>query len=161
MNRRVRLPGIRVTRAVFCVTPALAAGALTLSAGGKTVDDATARIARLEGAVLAPCRYTEPVSRHQSEIAVKMRLEVTRWVAEGRTDPEILGAYVQRYGSNVLVDPRTRPGWWTPWVPCMAAILATGFGLGHARHWQAKPAPAAMADTGFELPAQPDCEVEE
>jgi hypothetical protein len=39
----------------------------------ETAEQQQARVDRLEHAVLAPCCYTEPVTIHQSEIAVKMR----------------------------------------------------------------------------------------
>ena len=44
-----------------------------------------------------------------------MRLEIARWVADGRSD-RALRTYVERYGRKVLVDPRTIPDWWTPWI---------------------------------------------
>ena len=141
----------------FGIALAIAAGILALPANSQNSEDPAARITRLEHAVLAPCCYTEPVAIHQSEIAVKMRVEIAKWVAGGRSDSDILGTYVERYGSKVLVDPRTRPGWWTPWIPWLAMILATAFGLWLVRHWQAKPASAAAA-TGLELPALPDFE---
>jgi len=99
------------------------------------------RVRRIEDAVLAPCCYAEPVSTHQSEIAVKMRIEIAKWVAEGRTDREILDTYVRRYGARVLVDPRTRPASWTPWVPWSVAVLAVVFGFWLLRRWRAKPLP--------------------
>ena len=85
------------------------------------------RVLRLENAVLAPCCYTEPVSRHQSEIAMKMWLEIARWVDEGRPDDEILATYVERYGSKVLVDPNTLPRDWSyqlPWLLSAVAAIA-------------------------------------
>jgi cytochrome c-type biogenesis protein CcmH/NrfF len=94
---------------------------------GQTPEDGKARIARLEKAVLAPCCYTEPVSHHQSNVALKMSLEIARSVQLGKSDQEILGAFVERYGARVLVDSRTLPSWWTTWVPwsvLMVAIVA-------------------------------------
>ena len=52
----------------------------------ETAEQRQARVDHLEHAVLAPCCYTEPVAIHQSEIAVKMRLEIVKWVAMGRPD---------------------------------------------------------------------------
>ena len=97
--------------AVFYV--ALVVGMAT-AAHAESQKEQEARIARLQDAVLAPCCYTEPVSRHQSEIALKMRIEIAKWVSAGKTDREILGAYIDLYGSKVLVDPRSKPGAWTP-----------------------------------------------
>jgi len=107
-------------------------------------------VQRIEGAVLALCCYTEPVSRHQSEIAFKMRIEIAKWVAEGRTDQEIPDIYVRRYGSKVLVDPRTFPAWWTPWVPWFIVILAVVSGFWILRRWHAKPLPAALPPLGHD-----------
>ena len=120
------------------------AGLVAFSAAGEAPFEQKARVQQLENAVLAPCCYTEPVSRHQSEIAVKMRIEIAKWVAEGRTDQEILDTHVRQYGRKVLVDPRTIPGWWTPWVPWLIVILGVVFGFWLLRRWHARPVAAAL-----------------
>ena len=51
-------------------------GVFALAAAAKTADDQKAKAQRIEDALLAPWCYAEPVSRHRSEIAVKMRLEI-------------------------------------------------------------------------------------
>jgi cytochrome c-type biogenesis protein CcmH/NrfF len=89
----------------------------------KTAELPQARVNRLEHAVLAPCCYTESVAIHQSEIALKMRLEIAKWVAVGKSDQEILDTYAGLYGSKVLVDPRTMPRGWTPFFPWLVLIL--------------------------------------
>ncbi len=116
------------------------------------------RIRHLEKAILAPCCYTETVGQHQSEIAVQMRIEIAKWVEQGRTDEEILDAYAKRYGDKVLVDPNTIPKEWTLVVPWTAASLG---GLGAAwmlRRWcAARLAQAAPSDAGGGiLPDIPD-----
>lgn len=153
---------IQIDPTAFGVALAIGIGiaAFALPASGQAVGDVRARIARLQDAVLAPCCYTEPVSRHQSEIAIKMRLEITKWVAEGRSDREILGAYVQRYGAKVLVDPRTRPAWWMPWIPWSVLILAMAFGYWLLWVWHAKPVPA-LSVAGTQPSALPDFEYED
>lgn len=111
----------------------------------ETAEQQQARIKRLEGAVLAPCCYTQPVSIHESEIAIKMRLEIAKWVAAGKTDQEILDTYVQRYGANVLVDPRTLPREWMQWVPWLVLVVGLVVGLWVLRRWRSRQAlqPAA------------------
>lgn len=108
-----------------------------------------ARIERLEAAVLAPCCYTQTVALHQSEIAVKMRLEIERWVQEGRADDEILATYAKQYGGKVLVDPDTLPRGWMLLVPWAIVGLAT---LGAAwivwRWHKRRPATGAVAGAG-------------
>ncbi len=132
--------------ALILITAGAGVSAPPVTAG--TAEDQRARVQRIEDSVLAPCCYTEPVSHHQSEVAVKMRIEIAKWVAEGRTDQEILGTYVQQYGSRVLVDPRTIPGWWTPWVPWLAVIFGVGFGCWLLMRWRAKLPPEASSLPG-------------
>jgi cytochrome c-type biogenesis protein CcmH len=135
------------TRAVLLLSAliALPVGA----APAETSGEQQARVQRIEDAVLAPCCYAEPVSRHQSEIAVRMRLEITKWVAAGKTDQEILDAYVQRYGAKVLVDPRMKPGPWTHSVPWLALAAGTAFTIWLLRRWRSgpMPAPSSSAET--------------
>ena len=95
------------------------------------------RIQRLEKAVLAPCCYTETVGQHQSEIAVQMRVEIAKWVAQGRSDEEILDTYAQRYGAKVLVDPNTIPKGWTLVVPWTVAGLGMLGGAWMLWRWRA------------------------
>ena len=106
----------------------------------ETPEEQKARVERIEDAVLAPCCYTEPVSRHQSEIAVKMRLEIAKWVAMGKTDQEILDAYAAQYGRKVLVDPRTLPRPWMQWVPWLALLAGLVAGVGVLHRWRSRPA---------------------
>jgi cytochrome c-type biogenesis protein CcmH len=91
-------------------------------AGG--VQDAAevqARVDLLERSLLAPCCYKEPISRHHSDIATKMKMEVARWVAEGKSDEEILGTYRERYGVRVVIPPEPDPSAWIRIVPWLAA----------------------------------------
>ena len=150
-----------VSFAVLPIALAISAGALAPPANREAQDDQSARIARLEDAVLAPCCYTEPVSKHQSEIALKMRIEIAKWVVAGRTDREILGTYVNLYGAKVLVDPRTKPEWWTPWIPWLTVILAMALGFWMLREWRTKPVAAVAQATGPELSVLPDFEEDE
>jgi len=137
------------------------AGVFAFPVTAETPAEQKARAQRIQDAVLAPCCYAEPVSRHQSEVAVKMRIEIAKWVEEGKTDQEILDTYVQQYGSKVLVDPRTIPGWWTPWVPWLVAIFAIGLGFWLLRRWRAKALTAALHSPGPEVAALPDFDDEE
>ena len=132
------------------------AGVLVSLAPAETPAEQKARVQRIEDLVLAPCCYTEPVSRHQSEIAVKMRIEIAKWVAGGKTDQEILGTYVRQYGAKVLVDPRTTPRWWTPLVPWLVAIFAVAFGFWLLRRWHAKMPPAAPFSPSPDVAVPPD-----
>jgi cytochrome c-type biogenesis protein CcmH len=79
-----------------------------------------ARVERLEGMVLAPCCYAEPVSIHRSDVALQMKVEIANWVREGKSDDEILGEYKRRYGSRVLIEPEGAVWWWVNLIPGVA-----------------------------------------
>ena len=127
---------------------------LPLLALAEPAEQAQARIDRLEHAVLAPCCYTESVAIHQSEIALKMRLEIAKWVAAGKSDQEILNTYAGLYGSEVLVDPRTMPRGWTPFFPWLVLILGVFLVAWLLKRWRAAPKTAtALSPTeGVNLP---------
>lgn len=117
------------------ISKAMLAGALAVLpflAYGGAAEQQRRQTERLEKAVLAPCCYREPVARHQSEIAVKMRLEIAKWVEQGRTDQEILDTYAKLYGAKVLVDPATAPKEWSylvPWAMVVLGMIGAGLML--------------------------------
>jgi cytochrome c-type biogenesis protein CcmH len=119
---------IQIWLGVIAVLPVLAYGS--------GPQEQRARIQRLEKAVLAPCCYTETVGQHQSEIAIKMRVEIANWVEQGRTDEEILDTYAKRYGAKVLVDPNTIPKGWTLVVPWAVAGLGAFGAAGMLWRWR-------------------------
>lgn len=103
------------------------------SAGGETQQ---ARILRLQGTLLAPCCYSEPVSRHQSEVARKMRAEITEWVAQGRSDREILDTYKQLYGTRVLIEPEGAQRWLVYTIPALVGLLGLALTANLLRKWR-------------------------
>ena len=131
---------------------------LPILAAAAASDQKQARIARLERRVLAPCCYTESVAIHQSEIAMKMRLEISKWVEQGTTDEEILGTYVARYGNKVLIDPATAPKEWSYLVPWIVAVLGMGAAAAMLWRWRvARLRPASASNTpDVALPDVPD-----
>lgn len=132
----------------------LMAVALGCAQAGAVAENRQDRVLRLQNAVLAPCCYTEPVATHQSEIALKMRLEIARLADEGRSDDEIIGQYVRQYGARILVDPRTRPQPWslvTPWAVLAAGTLGLMFLIHRWRRRALAVQQAAAANEG-ELP---------
>jgi len=132
---------------------------LPLLAFAETAEQPQARVDRLEHAVLAPCCYTESVAIHQSEIAVKMRLEIAKWVAAGRSDREIIDTYVGLYGSKVLVDPRTLPRGWMPFFPWLVLILGMFLVVWLLKRWRAAPR-IATASFNTEVLNLPDVDDE-
>jgi formate-dependent nitrite reductase complex subunit NrfG len=115
---------------------------LLVTASAEAAETAAQRKARaeaLQSSLLAPCCYKEPVSRHQSEIAVKMQVEIARWVDEGRSDAEIVQTYKQLYGDKVY-SPPPKLGLWVYLVPWL--VLLAG-GVVAVRWMRARLAPAS------------------
>jgi cytochrome c-type biogenesis protein CcmH/NrfF len=78
-----------------------------------------------------------------------MRLEIAKWVEEGKTDDEILATYAKQYGNKVLVDPNTLPRSWMLLVPWAIVGLATLGAAWIVWRWQARRLiPVAPPDAG-------------
>jgi cytochrome c-type biogenesis protein CcmH/NrfF len=144
------MPNFPATLLVWCAV----AGSAVAGDNGSS-----ARIQGLENALLAPCCYEEPVARHQSEIAVKMRLEIAEWVRQGFTDEEILGRYASRYGSRILADPATRPKDWSylmPWTMIITAAIGVCLLIWRWRRRSALARSAAVGATDSPVPLDLD-----
>ena len=82
---------------------------------------------RVEGKLLAPCCYAQPVSQHMSEVAEQMREDITAMVAAGQDDNEIIGHYKSEYGERILVVPDGKTGtilFVLPTALCLLSIVA-------------------------------------
>jgi cytochrome c-type biogenesis protein CcmH/NrfF len=102
-----------------------------------------ARIKRLQNALLAPCCYSEPVAKHQSDVARKMRAEIAESVAQGRSDRQILDAYKERYGARVLIEPEGAQRWWVYTIPVLAVLAGLTLTAALLRKWRANAIAAA------------------
>ena len=89
-----------------------------------------------------------------------MRIEIAKWVATGKTDEEILNAYVQQYGSKELVDPRTRAALVDSWIPWLTLVLGVVLALWILKRWRSTLPPPA-SPSGSEYPALQDIEIED
>lgn len=130
----------------------LAAGALLCALGVADAETSKERVERLQNSLLAPCCFAEPVGRHQSEPAVKMRLEIARLAADGKSDEEIIGLYVREFGEKILVNPRSRPGGWSlaaPWA--LTALGAAGVSA-LIWKWRRQAATATAGGPPVDLP---------
>ena len=91
----------------ICMVPLLAMLWLAAALGA---DDAQVdkKAREIEGNLIAPCCWTQPVSEHYSEIAEKIRKEVHEMVAADRSRDEILDYFVAQYGERILAAPRAK-----------------------------------------------------
>jgi len=104
------------------------------------------RARKIESELIAPCCWTQPVSQHYSEVSTQIRAEVRQMLAAGRSEPEILQAYVGRYGERILASPPSRGfnrlAYILPWAFLTLGAVALLLIL---RAWRPKAAvPAAV-----------------
>jgi cytochrome c-type biogenesis protein CcmH len=79
--------------------------ALADNGGMKAADSVEDRALRLETRLVAPCCFRQVLSMHDSDAARSMKEEVRRELEAGRSEEEILRAYVDRYGIQILSEP--------------------------------------------------------
>lgn len=84
----------------------------------------TAEIHTVEKRLLAPCCYTLSIAEHGSDIAVQMRKEVTKMVANGRSEDEIVSHYRNIYGDRILIVPDGLTGRILFTLPVVISVLA-------------------------------------
>ena len=88
---------------------------------------AAARAAAIESVIRCPSCEDLSVAASSAPTAIAVRAEVSRQVAEGRSDGQIKEYLVARYGSAIVLEPATT-GWAAVvWVlPVVVAIAAIG-----------------------------------
>ena len=104
----------------------IAAAVLLLSSAVRLTSQQTADVHRLEESLLAPCCYSQSISRHMSPEAEQMRDEVTEMVASGRSANEILEHYKALYGERILIVPDGSTGKVLFSLPVVAFVVCSG-----------------------------------
>lgn len=61
---------------------------------------------RLDGMFIAPCCFTNTLAEHRSPVAEELRQEIRTLLASGATEPQIVDAFVARYGERILAAPK-------------------------------------------------------
>jgi cytochrome c-type biogenesis protein CcmH len=59
----------------------------------------------IEGLLIAPCCWRQPVAVHYSPAADEVRSEIRQMLAAGLTREEILKRFVEKYGDKILAKP--------------------------------------------------------
>lgn len=107
---------------------ALAAGLAAQPAVQAGLPPALEQEARhIEELVIAPCCWTQQVSVHQSPAADQMRAQIRAWLRDGKSEDQILDAFVGQYGERILAVPRARGYKLTLFV--LPVVLLAGTGL--------------------------------
>lgn len=94
---------------------------LLTQAFGAVQDSLEEEARKIEGMVISPCCWNQPVSVHYSPAADEMRAEIRKMLAEGKSREEILQSYVAEYGERILSKPRAKG------FNLMAYLLPLGF----------------------------------
>jgi len=87
-------------------------------------DAQSIHVQNVEKKLLAPCCYTQSIAEHGSDVAVRMRAEVTQMVADGKSEDEIIGHYRAVYGDRVLIVPDGFAGKILFTLPIAASLFA-------------------------------------
>lgn len=90
------------------------------------------RYSRLTHELIAPCCWREPIAIHRSPEALEMLGEVEQLVLDDRSEDEIKGLYVARYGPRILADPPGLDWYWLyviPFALLVSLMLAAVFRL--------------------------------
>jgi cytochrome c-type biogenesis protein CcmH len=59
----------------------------------------------IETMLIAPCCWSQQVSVHQSPASDEIKTNIRKLLAEGKTQQQILDAYVAEYGDRILAEP--------------------------------------------------------
>lgn len=121
----------------------IVAFSLVLSAAPQTKEE-TAR--EIEGMLIAPCCWSQPVSQHYSEAADQIRKETRQMLAAGKSKQEILDNFAARYGERILASPKPHGFNLLAYI-LPFAFLVTGLGViaFFLRKWTRRPAAAPAA----------------
>lgn len=115
--------------------------------GAPLTEAQQARADELKHRLMAPCCWSETVAEHRSEIALEIREEIDRMVAEGKSDREILDYYKAQYGMRILTEPEGGLFWVMNVVPVAALVFGAAVVGVLIRRWvKARPPEAADAN---------------
>ena len=82
---------------------------------------------KIETELIAPCCMVQPVSIHSSPIARKIKVDIRKMLAAGKTRQEILDHYVEKYGTEILSSPpQTGFNRLSVWMPVIFILLGLG-----------------------------------
>jgi cytochrome c-type biogenesis protein CcmH/NrfF len=117
-------------------SPARARQAEQASAGVAVKATALEHEARqIETMLIAPCCWSEQVSRHHSEAAEQVKQEIRAMLAAGLTRQQVLDRFVGAYGVRILAEPSDagfgRVLHHAPWMAGLVSAIGVGFIIRH------------------------------
>ncbi|HEX5631325.1 MAG TPA: cytochrome c-type biogenesis protein CcmH [Acidimicrobiia bacterium] len=101
----------------------------------------TDRVEHLATILKCPFCANESIASSPSDVARELHVLIEEWVAEGRSDDEIIDFFVATYGEDVLLDPPDDARTVLLWVlPLIATAVGVAVVIGRRR----RPAPATV-----------------
>ena len=126
----------------------------------QSIDEQTAAIAKQ---LKCPVCQNIPVAYSQSQLAAEMRAVIREKVAQGESEEAIVQYFVDRYGEDVLLEPRREGFSLLLWVSSIGVLLFGAAIVGVVLwNWnQSRPAAAAPAEAATDAPAPTAGKLEE
>ncbi|MDZ7359658.1 MAG: cytochrome c-type biogenesis protein CcmH [candidate division KSB1 bacterium] len=100
-------------------------------------------VREISSQLIAPCCWTMTADAHSSPIAYEMRMQIRGALAQGKSEGEILQAYVSQYGERILAKPTKQGFNLLAWILPFAALLTGSWILWRFLHRHAEPAKAS------------------
>jgi len=117
-----------VIAAMWVVLALLMSGAV-YAEGALTGEALEKKALEIDTMLMAPCCWTQPISKHYSSVAMEMREGVRRMLAEGKTQQEVLDFYVAKYGKRILSMPPAQGFDLMAYVSPVLFLALGGWGL--------------------------------
>ncbi len=112
---------------LWFIVPVIAVGILLVGLwpGDQNIEDPEARAYNLSVSLKCPICAGESLAGSQTDLAKDLRAQINEEIAAGRTDEEIIDAFVAAYGEQVLLDPPST-GWGVVLWAVPLGVLAAG-----------------------------------
>jgi cytochrome c-type biogenesis protein CcmH/NrfF len=115
---------------------------------------------QIETMLIAPCCWSEQVSRHHSEAAEQVKQEIRAMLAAGLTQQEVLDRFVGAYGIRILAEPPDagfgRVLHHAPWMAGLVSAIGLGFIIRHVTRGRLRETQADQSGSaGLAVPAEP------
>lgn len=113
-----------------------------------TQNVANDEVRKIAALLIAPCCWSMTADAHSSQIAYDMRAQIRAALARGKSEEEILQAYVVQYGERVLAKPTKQGFNLLAWTLPFVALVAGGLILWRFlhRHTALPPVPAVVVN---------------
>ena len=108
----------------------VAAGALYIGVTDRSAPTADERLDRIGASIACPACAGESVRDSAVAVAVNIRRDIAKRIADGESDDEIRDALAAAYGDSILLTPPRTGAASLVWVLPVAAFVVAAAGLG-------------------------------